>query len=160
MGESVPGAVAELDFGRLGFIQDQETGRRSAVWALIVALAYSRHSFVWPTYSQKLEEVITGLEAAWAFFSGIPKYLVIDNFPAAVAGADSLHPRLTRGFLEYSQHRGFITDPAQATVRALLVVGAATLAPLRSYMTWVMSVCRTRVPLAEVIVTHQNQDTR
>ena len=39
--------------------------------------------------------------------------MVIDNFPAAVAGADSLHPRLTRGFLEYSQHRGFITDPAR-----------------------------------------------
>ena len=34
------------------------------------------------------------------------------NFPAAVAGADALHPRLTRGFLEYSQHRGFIADPA------------------------------------------------
>ena len=113
MGESVPGEVAELDFGRLGYIQDQETGRRCVVWALIVVLAHSRHSFVWPTYSQKLEEVIAGLEAAWAFFGGIPKYLVIDNFPAAVAGADSLHPRLTRGFLEYSQRRGFITDPAR-----------------------------------------------
>ena len=83
------------------------------MWALIVVLAHSRHSFVWPTYSQKLEEVIAGLEAVWDFFGGIPKYLVIDNFPAAVAGADSLHPRLTRGFLEYSQHRGFITDPAR-----------------------------------------------
>jgi len=27
-------------------------------------------------------------------------------------------------------------------------------------MTWVMSICRTRVPLADVIVTHQDQDTR
>ena len=36
-----------------------------------------------------------------------------DNFPAAVAGADALHPRLIRGFLEYSQHRSFITDPAR-----------------------------------------------
>ena len=53
------------------------------------------------------------MEAAWAFFGGVSKYLVIDNFPAAVAGADALHPRLTRGFLEYSQHRGFITDPAR-----------------------------------------------
>ena len=113
MEQSAPGEVAELDFGRLGYIQDQETGRRRAVWALLVVLAYSRHSFLWPIYSQKLEEVIAGLEAAWAFFGGIPKYLVIDNFPAAVAGADALHPRLTRGFLEYSQHRGFITDPAR-----------------------------------------------
>ena len=113
MEQSGPGEVAELDFDRLGVIQDQETGRRCTVWALIVVLAYSRHSFLWPTYSQKLEEVIAGLEAAWAFFGGIPQYLVIDNFPAAVAGADALHPKLTRGFLEYSQHRGFITDPAR-----------------------------------------------
>ena len=30
-----------------------------------------------------------------------------------MAGADALHPRLTRGFLEYSQHRRFIVDPAR-----------------------------------------------
>ena len=113
MVDTAPGEVAELDFGRLGLIQDPETGRRRTAWALIVALGYSRDSFVWPTFSQKLEDVIAGLEAAWAFFGGIPKYLVIDNFPAAVAGADVLHPRLTRGFLEYSQRRGFITDPAR-----------------------------------------------
>ena len=64
------------------------------VWALIIVLTYSRHSFVWPTFSQKLVDVIEGLEAAWAFFEGVPKYLVIDNFPAAVAGVDPLHPRL------------------------------------------------------------------
>ena len=113
MENTPPGEVAELDFGRLGYIQDQESGRRRAVWALLVVLAHSRHSFLWPTFGQTLEDVIAGLEAAWAFFGGIPKYLVIDNFPAAVAGADALHPRLTRGFLEYSQHRGFITDPAR-----------------------------------------------
>ena len=112
MEDTAPGEVAELDFGRLGLVPDPETGRRRTVWALIVVLGYSRHSFVWPTFSQKLEDVIVGLEAAWAFFGGVPKYLVIDNFPAAVAGADALHPRLTRGFLEYSQHRGFIADPA------------------------------------------------
>ena len=113
MEESPPGEVAELDFGRLGPMGDPETGRLRTVWALIVVLACSRHSFVWPTHGQKLEDVIAGLEAAWAFFGGVPKYLVIDNFPAAVAGADALHPRLTRGFLEYSQRRGFIADPAR-----------------------------------------------
>ena len=113
MRESAPGEVAEMDFGRLGLIEDPATGRRRAVWALIIVLTYSRHSFVWPTFSQKLVDVIEGLEAAWAFFEGVPNYLVIDNFPAAVAGVDPLHPRLTRGFLEYSQRRGFISDPAR-----------------------------------------------
>ncbi len=114
MEETPPGEVAEMDFGRLGLIQDPETGRRRAVWALILVLGYSRHCFVWPTFNQKLEDVIAGLESAWAFFGGIPKYLVIDNFPPAVATADPLHPVFTRGFLEYSQRRGFIVDAARA----------------------------------------------
>ena len=113
MAQSAPGEVAEMDFGRLGLIWDPTTGRRRIVWALIIVLSYSRHSFVWPTFSQKLADVIEGLEAAWAFFGGVPKYLVIDNFPSAVAGADPLHPRLTRAFLEYAQHRSFISDPAR-----------------------------------------------
>ena len=113
MADTEPGEVAELDFGRLGMITDPATGKGKVVWALIIVLPYSRHCFVWPTHSQKLEDVIAGLEAAWVFFDGVPRYLVIDNFPAAVAGADRLHPRLTRGFLEYSQHRGFVADPAR-----------------------------------------------
>ena len=100
MEDGPPGEVAELDFGRLGLIADPESGRRRTVWALIVVWRYSRHCFVWPTTSQRLDAVVEGLEAAWAFFGGVPRYLVIDNFPAAVAGADALHPRFTRGFLE------------------------------------------------------------
>ena len=64
MEQSAPGEVAELDFGRLGYIEDAETGRHRTVWSLIVVLAYSRHCFVWPTFNQKLEDVVDGLEAA------------------------------------------------------------------------------------------------
>ena len=113
MEDGPPGEVAEMDFGRLGYLRDPESGRRRTVWALIVVWRYSRHCFVWPTTSQRLDAVVEGLEAAWACFEGVPRYLVIDNFPAAVAGADALHPRFTRGFLEYARHRGFITDPAR-----------------------------------------------
>ena len=105
MEDGPPGEVAEMDFGRLGLVTDPESGRRRTVWALIVVWRYSRHCFVWPTTSQRLDAVVEGLEAAWACFGGVPRYLVIDNFPAAVAGADALHPRLTRGFLEYARHR-------------------------------------------------------
>jgi len=113
MADTKPGEVAEMDFGRLGLMVDSETGRRRVVWTLIIVLGYSRHSFVWPLMRQQIGDVIEGLEAAWAFFGGIPHYLVLDNFPASVAGPDALTPRLTRAFLEYSQHRGFIADPAR-----------------------------------------------
>jgi hypothetical protein len=43
----------------------------------------------------------------------IPKRLLLDNFAVHVAGPDPLNPRMTRGFLEYSQERGFLCDPAK-----------------------------------------------
>ena len=97
MEDTAPGEVVEVDFGCLGLIHDPGTGRRRTVWVLVLVLGYSRHCFVWPTFSQKLEDVIDGLESPWSFFGGVPKYMVIDNFPAALAGADALHPRLHPG---------------------------------------------------------------
>ena len=113
MAETAPGEIAEMDFGRLGVLIDPATQRRQLVWALVVVLAHSRHAFVWPLLRQTLDEVIGGLEHAWRFFGGTPHRLVLDNFPAAVAGPDLLQPRPTRGFLEYSQARGFLIDPAR-----------------------------------------------
>ena len=113
MAETAPGEVAEMDFGKLGTLVDATTGKRRTVWALVIVLAASRYSFVWPMFQQTLTETIAGLEAAWAFFGGVPQRLVLDNFPAAVAGTDPLAPRPTRGFLEYSQARGFVIDPAR-----------------------------------------------
>ena len=75
-----------------------ETGRQQWIWGLSITLTYSRHSFLWPLVHQTVEATIEGLEKAWAFFQGCPKRLVLDNFPAAVAGTDPLNPRPTRAF--------------------------------------------------------------
>ena len=112
MAETPPGEVAEMDFGRFG-PWTAPSGKHHTVWALVVVLVFSRHLFVWPLLQQTLEAVIEGLEAAWRFYGGVPRRLVLDNFPAAVAGPDRLAPRPTRGFLEYSQARGFLIDPAR-----------------------------------------------
>ena len=113
MADTEPGQMAEVDFGRLGLLWDPESGRKRQAWGMLTVLGYSRHCFLWPLFNQQLSDVIQGLESTWAFFGGIPKYLVLDNFPAAVTGADALNPRLSRGFLEYSQRRNFIADPAR-----------------------------------------------
>ena len=47
-------------------------------------MCHSRHCFLWLMHFQKLPDVIAGLEAAWIFFGGVPRYLVINNFPATV----------------------------------------------------------------------------
>lgn len=111
--ETAPGEMAEFDFGRLGGLVATEGAQRETVWALVLVLGYSRHSFVWPLVRQTFEEVVAGMEASWRFFGGIPHRIVLDNFPAAIAGPDALDPRPTRLFLEYSQARGFLIDAAR-----------------------------------------------
>jgi hypothetical protein len=108
-----PGVECQVDFGRMGLIFDPESNRRRVVQALIFTACYSRHCFVYLSFSQTTEAVIAGCEAAWAFFSGIFKVLVPDNMSSVIDDADPLDPRFNRAFVEYAQERGFLIDPAR-----------------------------------------------
>jgi len=105
-----PGAECQLDFGCLGMLADPVTGRQRKAHALIFTAVYSRHMFVWLSFSQTLGAFIAGCEAAWAFFGGVFKVLIPDNAAAIVADADAVNPRFTAGWLDYAQYCGFATD--------------------------------------------------
>ena len=108
-----PGAECQLDFGYVGMLADPVTGRQRKVHALIFTAVYSRHMFVWLSFTQTLAAFIAGCEAAWVFFGGVFKVLVPDNASAIVADADAVNPRFTAGWLDYAQHCGFATDAAR-----------------------------------------------
>jgi hypothetical protein len=112
MAECEPGELAEVDFGRLGLVYDPESGRRRTLWALVVVLVYSRHQYVHVSHSQKLLDLIGGLEDAWAFFGGTARRVILDNLRAAVTKADRYDPIFQRTFDEYATYRGFTIDAA------------------------------------------------
>ena len=107
-----PGEEVQVDFGKMGCVETSD-GKRRTLWVLIVTLSMSRHMFVWPTFRQTLDELVAGLDAAWQFFGGVPKHVVIDNMAAAVVRAHPTSPELNRSFLEYAQSCGFFVDPAR-----------------------------------------------
>jgi transposase len=108
-----PGMECQLDFGYLGLLFDPVTGRHRKVHALIFTACYSRHMFVWLSFTQTLAALVAGCEAAWVFFGGVFKVLIPDNASAIVADADPVNPRFTAGWLDYAQHCGFATDAAR-----------------------------------------------
>jgi len=110
--ESEPGRYAQVDFGRLGLVPAGEG--RKMLWGLIVVLASSRHQYVHATHSQKLPDLIDGLEDAWAFFEGVPELVIVDNLKAAVVKADRYDPVFQRTFEEYASYRGFVIDAARS----------------------------------------------
>ncbi len=74
---------------------------------------FSRHQFVWPTFSQTTEEVIRGFEAAWGYFGGVFPVVIPDNMKSIVIEAENTAPRFNDVFMEYAQSRGFVIDAAR-----------------------------------------------
>lgn len=105
------GEEAQIDFGEMGKLETPLGPKK--LWALIVVLSYSRHSFVYPTFDQTLPSICEGLDAAWRFFGGVPRRIVPDNPKPIVSKAKNVAPRLNERFLEYAQARGFFVDPAR-----------------------------------------------
>ena len=111
--DCAPGHELQVDFGRLGVMFDPDSNRRRVLWALIFTAVYSRHMFVYVTFSQSFNDVVAAFEAAWSFFGGVFRVVVVDNVKAIVDKADPTTPRLNDGFVEYAQERGFVVDPAR-----------------------------------------------
>ncbi len=106
-----PGIELQVDFGRLGLVTDGE--RRRVCQGLIFTACFSRHQFVWPTFSQTTEEVIRGFEAAWGYFVGVFPVVIPDNMKSIVIEAEHTAPRFNDTFMEYAQSRGFSIDAAR-----------------------------------------------
>ena len=66
-----PGDELQVDFGRMGLVFDPAAGRDRLKQAVKINACTTRHCFVWLTHRQTTEAVITGCEAAWAFFGGV-----------------------------------------------------------------------------------------
>ena len=112
LADTAPGEEAQVDFGHVGWLVDV-TDKRRKLWSLIVTLSFSRHMFVWPTFTQTMRDVCEGLDEAWTFFGGVPRRVVLDNASSMVTVPSAQAPVLQRSFQEYAQARGVFVDPAR-----------------------------------------------
>ena len=105
-----PGEEAEIDFGYLGLLPNNEGGK-SKTYVLVIKLSYSRYPYYELTYNQKLETVIHGLDNAFEHFGGVPKKLKVDNMKTAVIRNRKYELEFNQDLLEYSYHYGFVIKP-------------------------------------------------
>lgn len=85
-----PGQELQVDFGKMGVIDDPGSGRRRVVQALVFTACFSRHCFVWLSFTQTTEAVIAGCEAAWALLDGVFRVLVPDNMSSVIDRVSTL----------------------------------------------------------------------
>jgi transposase len=109
-----PGKELQVDTGWVGYLSPDLLGRRRRFRAWIFTPVVSRYRFVYPVFQETTETAIEACEAAWRFYGGVFEVLIPDNTKTIVQKADSLQPTFNTTFLEYSQARGFVIDPARA----------------------------------------------
>lgn len=105
-----PGEELQCDTGWMTHLEPDLCGKRRRFRAWIFTSVLSRHRFVYPVFQENTGTAIEACEAAWEFFGGIFRSLIVDNTKAIVDIADPLGPKIVRAFLEYAQSRGFVVD--------------------------------------------------
>ena len=108
-----PGEEAQIDYGLLGCWLDPVTNRVRRVWAFVMVLVCSRHMFVRPVLKLDQAAWVAAHVAAFDFFGGCTRRLVIDNLRTGVARADLYDPKLNRAYAELAEHYGVLIDPAR-----------------------------------------------
>lgn len=113
LADPAPGKELQVDFGRLGYLEDASANRRRALWALIFTAVLSRHVFVWLTFRQRLEDVIDGFEQAWTFYDGVFGTVIPDNMTSIIKKPDLVSPIINEDFIDYARSRKFSIDAAR-----------------------------------------------
>ena len=112
--DTLPGDVAQIDFGYVGRLMCPETHVPRRAWVFVMVLGYSRHMFARVVFDQKSATWLHLHREAFEYFGGAPQTLVPDNLKSAVVRAafsvdDEI--ALHRSYRELARHYGCKIDP-------------------------------------------------
>jgi transposase len=108
-----PGHELQVDTGWMTMLEPDAQGKRRRFRAWIFTPSFSRYRFVHPCLAETTVTAIEACEAAWSFYGGVFRVLIPDGTKSIIEASDPLQPRIVTTFLEYSQTRGFVIDPAR-----------------------------------------------
>ena len=111
--EVEPGEEAQVDFGYAGQFLDPESGRMRRAWVFVMTLSFSRHQYAELVFDQTIETWGRLHRAAFEFFGGVPRRIVLDNLRAAIVHAALYDPEVQRSYRECAEHYGFLIAPCR-----------------------------------------------
>jgi len=112
--ESDPGCQMQVDWGHFQSLEYENVRRK--LYALAVVEAHSRMLYIHFTHSQKQEHLHMGLLAAFIYFGGTPREIVVDNMMTAVTERSGSLIRFNEAFLDFL--RVFRINPRACNIRA------------------------------------------
>ncbi|MGH2378765.1 MAG: IS21 family transposase [Candidatus Limnocylindria bacterium] len=111
--EVAPGEEAQVDFGFGGLVRDPEQDRPRRAWVFVMTLSCSRHQYAELVFDQSVATWLRLHRAAFEFFGGVPRRVVLDNLRAAIVHAALYDPEVQRSYREFAEYYGFLIAPCR-----------------------------------------------
>ncbi len=108
-----PGNQVQIDYAKVGTINDPLIGKRKTVYAFIGTLSYSRYKFVEFVYSQNQQSFVNSHVKMFNFFGGTPKVLVLDNLKSGVIKPDLYNPIINKAYAEMAEYYECFINPCR-----------------------------------------------
>ncbi len=109
--ETKPGEYAQVDFGYMGMIHDDDSGKEIKAWVFVLVLCYSRHAYYEIVKNQDVRTWCRCHIHAFEFFGGVPGVIIPDNLKSGILKASFTDPLINRSYGDLANHYGFQVDP-------------------------------------------------
>lgn len=111
--ELPPGLETQIDYGKVGLLEDPSTGKRKVTWAFCGLLSHSRLPFIQFVYTQNQSSFAESFIDMFEYYGGLTEIQSIDNLKAGVIKPDLYDPKLNRTLLEVAEYYGTFIDPCR-----------------------------------------------
>jgi len=108
-----PGDEIQVDYAKMGRLYDPEAGRLRDVYVFAGTLSHSRYKFLEFVYVQDQNSFVASHVRMFEFFSGVSRWITIDNLKSGVLKPDRYDPELNPLYRELAEHYGAFIDPAR-----------------------------------------------
>lgn len=107
------GSQLQIDYAKVGTLNDPHTGKRKTVYAFIGTLSYCRYKYVEFVFSQNQQSFVNSHVKMFHFFGGIPKVIVLDNLKSGVIKPDLYNPIINKSYAEMAEYYGCFINPCR-----------------------------------------------
>jgi transposase len=107
------GLETQIDYGKVGLIEDPSTGRNRVVWAFCGLLSHCRLPFIQFVYTQDQSSFAESFIEMFAYYGGLTEIQSIDNLKAGVIKPDLYEPKLNKCLAEVVEYYGTFLDPCR-----------------------------------------------
>ena len=111
--ELPPGLETQIDYGRVGLLEDPITGRNRVVWAFCGILSHSRLPFIQFVYTQDQGSFGGSFIDMFEYYGGLTEIQSIDNLKSGVIKPDLYDPKLNKSLQEVMEYYGSFIDPCR-----------------------------------------------